>query len=37
MKADTNDLISATNGNEISNYHLIAGIAYMHTTLTGQN
>lgn len=30
-------LIKATNGNEISKYHLEAGIAYWHTTPKGQN
>ena len=30
-------LVNATNGNEISKYHLEAGIAYWHTTPTGQN
>ncbi|MGO3164223.1 MAG: RNA polymerase sigma factor [Sphingobacteriaceae bacterium] len=30
-------LINATNGNEISKYHLEAGIAYWHTTPTDQN
>src|SRR5690606_4266663 len=30
-------LVNAINGNEISKYHLEAGIAYWHTTPTGQN
>lgn len=30
-------LINATNGNEISKFHLEAGIAYWHTTPTDQN
>ncbi|WP_317167454.1 RNA polymerase sigma factor [Sphingobacterium sp. SGR-19] len=30
-------LINATNGNEISRYHLEAGIAYWHITPTGEN
>ncbi|MFD1771595.1 RNA polymerase sigma factor [Sphingobacterium suaedae] len=30
-------LINATNGNEISKYHLEAGIAYWHTTPTDKN
>lgn len=30
-------LVNATNENEISKYHLEAGIAYWHTTPTGQN
>ena len=30
-------LINATNGNEISKYHLEAGIAYWHTTPTDRN
>lgn len=30
-------LINATTGNELSKYHLEAGIAYWHTTTTGKN
>lgn len=30
-------LINATNGNEVSKYHLEAGIAYWHTTPTDEN
>ena len=30
-------LVNATNGNEISKYHLEAGIAYWHTTPTDEN
>lgn len=30
-------LINATSGNEVSKYHLEAGIAYWHTTLTGND
>jgi len=30
-------LVNACNGNEVSKYHLEAGIAYWHTTPTGQN
>jgi RNA polymerase sigma factor (sigma-70 family) len=30
-------LVNATNGNEISKYHLEAGIAYWHTTATDEN
>lgn len=30
-------LVSACNGNEVSKYHLEAGIAYWHTTPTGEN